>query len=183
VISYDAYLMLCEVARESISQPWAYVYLTGMWEHVARVGNVGLLSYRLISFNGDYLKTKFGRSKTKQEGQESKVERAFFHNPSSPGSNFLAALAFHVLMSDRQTVDTPEKLVFGATGVSVKAFEEWLKHVKICLTEEQLAILAVPVEDVGLHGLRKGALTFGSNAIDGPPKAGMEIASSYSRGM
>ena len=153
-----------------------------MWEHVARVGNVGLLSYRLMSYNGDYLKTKFGKSKTKQEGQERKVERAFYHNPSRPGASFCSALAFHVLMNDRQTVDTAEKFVFGTTGVVEKAFEEWLKTVKMLLTEEQRAILAVPVEDIGLHGLRKGALTYGSNAIDGPPVAGMEIRACHSQG-
>jgi hypothetical protein len=165
--------MFCEIARLSITQPWTFVYLTAMFEHIARSGNIAELSYRRIFYSGDSVKTSFGDDKTNQEGQDSSYERAFFDNPNLPGSTFVFAMSMNVLCTDRLPLDDAEKRVFG--GNANKSFEAWLATVKGRLTPQQLAVLGTAVEDIGIHGFRKSAFTFAGNAVDGAPPAAVEI--------
>jgi hypothetical protein len=144
-----------------------------MFEHIARSGSIATLSYRRIFYSGDSLKTSFNEDKTNMEGQESSYERSFFHNPSMPGSTFVFAFALHVLCNDRLSAQTEEKRVF--TGTANKNFEDWLVSVKLRLTKDQLAVLGCSPADIGVHGFRKSAFTFGGNAVDGAPPAAIEI--------
>ena len=175
--------MFCDIARQSVSQPWVFPYITGMYEHISRSGNIATLNLLRIKYvGGDSFVTSFGDSKTKKCGEENKIERAFFHNPGAPESNFTVAVALHVFCNDRQPATAGDHAVFGSAGVANKNFEDWLSQVKLDLNDSQRLVLGSAVEDIGIHGFRKSAFTFASNAVDGAPQPAIELRGNHSQG-
>ena len=182
-LTLEGYFILCEVARYSVTRPWAFAYLTAMLEHLARNDNVGTLSYRYFKLNGDHFTTAYGGSKTKQSGEEKLITRSFYHNPYKPECTYTVAMSLHVCLGERQMDGSDDrKRVFGGVGTATKNFQEWLIDAKQRLTAEQLAIIGVPIEDLGCHGVRKGGLTHAKNSVDGPPAPASDIRSCHSQG-
>ena len=87
--------MFCDIARQSVSQPWVFPYITGMYEHISRSGNIATLN--------------------------------------------------------------------------------------LDLNDSQRLVLGSAVEDIGIHGFRKGAFTFASNDVDGPPQTAIELRGNHSQ--
>jgi hypothetical protein len=63
--------LLCKLARGAKKSVWVFTFVTGLWEHLSRLGTMSELSYLFMGQQGDHIWTSFNTDKTHKEGEDS----------------------------------------------------------------------------------------------------------------
>ena len=70
-------------------QPWTWLYVTALWEHLSRLDSIATLNFLFIGRSDDHIYTSFNTDKTHNQGEDAGYRRAFFHNVDVPETNFV----------------------------------------------------------------------------------------------
>ncbi|KAL7558679.1 hypothetical protein ACA910_010051 [Epithemia clementina (nom. ined.)] len=159
-MSVELYHALCQwfLGWGTIEGVFAHVFLVLTWNLMRHAHKLSDLQW--ITF--DTLEIFFGHSKTDQLGNNAKYTRHIFANPCDP------VLALSVYFGCCfNTVQTADSLLFPG-NLQHDHFKEQLEHVLVQHCDD-LLILGYQPGDIGTHSIQKGAMTYLSSLLGGPP--------------
>ncbi|KAH9132716.1 hypothetical protein AeRB84_020987 [Aphanomyces euteiches] len=177
-LTTEAYRFLAEKALSSskYGAP-VHCFLVLSWNLMTRAESTASIRFDHISWQGDALVIKIGRTKNDQEGKMA-WPRHVYANPFEPTICPILSLGLLVFTLGARR-EGMSALVF---DVNVKeSFASWLH--RICVDEdERMTEIGVSAKDIGTHSLRKGVSTALSNSPAGPQAVSVWLRAGWSLG-
>jgi hypothetical protein len=166
----------------TIDGVFAHCYLLLTWNLCCRVESTALIKMEDISWSSafDAFSVKFAHTKTDQLGEHAKHERHIYANPSYPLVCPLLSLTFYFTCCfNAQNLPRDCFLFPGPAqqGRFSKILQKILKR-----NEAAVQALGFQLKDIGTHSIRKGASTYLTSLVGGPPAAAIMVWEGWSMG-
>jgi len=154
-MSFALYKLLCDkmIQDGSKTAVFAHTFLTLTWNLIARSKNTVHIHRNHIGWENDCLTVQFAHMKTDVEGGDSARKRHIYANPHCISICAPTALAKYL-------VAFPAKdngMLFD--DKSYARFSKFLKEL-IGNHKDEVEMLGVSIDDIGVHSIRKGAATY-----------------------
>jgi hypothetical protein len=160
----------------------AHAYLLLTWNLCCRSNNTAHLKMADINWSlcFDSFCVFFSHSKTDQTGTESRYPRHIYANPVSPEVCPLLSLAMYFSTNFNTTEVGDCTMLFPGKGQETRfakmLFAVLLDHV------DEVRALGFELHHIGTHSIRKGAASFLSSLVGGPPAAAISVRGGWSMG-
>jgi hypothetical protein len=161
---------------------FARCYLLLTWNLCCRVENTALIKMSDISWSSafDAFSVRFAHSETDQLGENAKHERHIYANPVDPLVCPLLTLAsYFTCCFNADTVPDHSFLFPGPCQQG--RFSKILLNI-LQRNVETVRRLGYEVKDIGTHSIRKGASTYLTSLVGGPPAAAILVRGGWSMG-
>jgi len=160
---------------------FAHCFLTLTWNLSCRSQNTSLIKFRDISWSTsfDTFQVFFEHSKTDQLGDESKYPRHLYANPLVPCICPVMSLTLYFSACFNCAVTIDGYLFPGRD--QEERFSKILQRI-LAQHEAEVNELGYPLQHLGTHSIRKGAVSYLSSAPGGPQAAAVCIRAGWTMG-
>ena len=161
---------------------WTQCYLLMAWNLCCRSNNVAYLKMSDINWASsfDSFCVHFAHSKTDQTGKESRYPRHIYANPTCVQVCAVTSLAFYFTCCFNIDRVSDCSLLFPGD----KQESRFAKNLFAVLVEHEPEVRAMGFElgQIGSHSIRKGAATYLTSLVGGPPAAAISIRGGWTMG-
>jgi len=160
---------------------FAHCFLTLTWNLACRSNNTSLIKFKDIVWSScfDSFQVYFQHSKTDQLGDEAKYPRHIYANPVSPSVCPILSLTLYLSACFNCPVAEDSKLFPGKEQED--RFSKMLNRV-LAAHEAEVLALGYPLNFIGTHSIRKGAVSYLSSVPGGPPAAAVCVRAGWTMG-
>ena len=162
--------------NSNVVHPSRHLFFTLQWNTMCRSNNIADLNLNHIDWFGDYLTVTLMKQKNDTKG-DSVYPRAIFANVTNWVLCPITSLAIYLVTLS--TKPPNERLFMEGTE---ETFTKWITEFKKSMTEEDEIAVGISKQKFGLHGIRKGVISFLCSVSGGPSVTSTFLRSNHNIG-